>query len=122
MSQTRLATVGLATLGILAALPPAAGVAAKPVVKTVRVQDEDFAPTKVTIKHGSEVKWAWSSQNFAGHNVTLLKGPKGIKKARFTSVTRTRGFKFERIFTTPGTYQFVCTIHPWMNMTVVVKR
>ena len=31
--------------------------------------------------------------------------------------------EFEKTFTTPGTYKFICTIHPTqMHMTIVVKK
>lgn len=125
MTRLRLGTLGFATIGILAASLPTAGIAnkPKPVVKTARVGDDYFTPYKITIKHGSQVKWVWSSKNFEAHNVTLTAGPRGIKKSRFTSATGARGIKFDRAFTTPGTYHFTCTLHPdLMNMIVVVKR
>jgi plastocyanin len=122
MTQTRLVTLGLATLGLLAASVPVGGAVASPAVKTVRVEDDQYTPAKVTIKRGSEVKWVWSSGNYGAHNVTLLKAPKGVKKSKYSSVTRTRSFKFKRVLKTSGKYLFVCTVHPGMNMTVVVKH
>jgi plastocyanin len=123
MSRQRLSVLGFATLGILAASLPAAALASKPVVKTAHVGDDYFTPYTITIKHGSGVKWVWSWRNFEPHNVTLTSGPKGIKKSKFTSKTARHGIKFDRFFTTPGTYDFICTLHPdSMSMIVVVKR
>jgi plastocyanin len=46
-----------------------------------------------------------------------------VKHGKFTSTNAVRQFHFKKTFLTPGTYHFVCTIHPGtMNLTVVVKR
>ena len=82
-----------------------------------------FAPGKMTIKVGDEVEFLWSKHNYDSHNVTLLKGPKGVKNSKFTSVTGTEGLRFERKFTVAGTYHFYCTIHPeTMNFFLTVKK
>jgi plastocyanin len=94
----------------------------KPVVKKVKVADDFYSPTKLTITKGSAVNWVWSPQNFESHNVTLIKGPKGVKHSKFTSIDGTTGLHFKRTFATPGTYHFECTIHPSMNIAVIVKR
>jgi plastocyanin len=95
---------------------------AKVVVKKVQVADF-FAPTKLTIKKGNQINFVWQNTNYDTHNVTLRKAPKGVKHSQFTSINAVRGIHFKRTFLTPGTYHFVCTIHPGtMNLTVVVKR
>jgi plastocyanin len=106
-------------------VPVASGSQSKPsrqVVKKVQVVDNLFAPTKLTVTKGNAVNWVWSNQNYNTHNVTLEKGPKGIKKSQYTSIDGTRGIHFKRTFTTPGTYHFECTIHPAMLITVTVKK
>jgi plastocyanin len=96
---------------------------AKVVVKKVKVADDFFAPTKLTIKKGNQVNFVWQNTNYDTHNVTLRKAPKGVSHKKFTSINAVRGIHFKRTFLTPGTYHFVCTIHPGtMNLTVVVKR
>ena len=96
---------------------------AKVVVKKVKVADDFFAPTKLAIKKGNQINFVWQNTNYDTHNVTLRKGPKGVKHSKFTSINAVRAIHFKRTFLTPGTYQFVCTIHPGtMNLTVVVKR
>jgi plastocyanin len=114
-------------LGAAIAAPAASGAGAvshkpKPVVKKVRVSDNFYSSTKVGITKGSAVNWVWSATNFNTHNVTLIKGPKGITKSKFTSISGSRGLHFKRTFTTPGAYHFECTIHTSMNITVTVKR
>jgi plastocyanin len=120
-------TVAACVLGAAIAAPVASGAGsvahqARPAVKKVQVSDNFFSPVKLAIAKGSSVNWVWSNTNFNTHNVTLIKGPKGIKKAKFTSIDGARGLHFKRTFTTPGTYHFECTIHPSMNITVTVKK
>jgi plastocyanin len=120
-------TVGVCVLGAAIAAPVASGSSTvahkpRPAVKKVQVGDNFFSPVKVAIAKGSSVHWVWSNTNFNTHNVTLIKGPKGIKKTAFTSIDGARGLHFKRTFTTPGTYHFECTIHPSMNIVVTVKR
>jgi plastocyanin len=120
-------TVAVCVAGAAIAAPVASGSSTvshkpKPVVKKVQVSDNFFTPTKVTITKGSSVNWVWSNANFNTHNVTLIKGPKGVKTGKFTSVDGARGLHFKRTFTTPGTYHFECTIHPSMNVAVTVRR
>jgi plastocyanin len=96
---------------------------ARAVVKSVSVSDDYYGPSSLTIKKGTAVGFVWNRMNYDSHNVTLIKAPKGVKRAEFTSVTGAVGLHFKRTFLTPGTYHFVCTIHPGtMNLTVIVKR
>jgi plastocyanin len=113
--------VAVALLGVAAA---AAQAPKKPPVK-VTVNDFYFAPTAVTIKKGRAVKWVWSSYNTYPHDVHLKQGPKALKnKSRFsTTTTAVTDAHFQRTFEVPGTYKFICTVHPSeMKMTVTVKK
>ena len=90
----------------------------------VKVLDDFYKPTNVKIKKNKKVTWSWgSSGTHDAHNVTLKKGPKGVKKSKFTSQTSSvEGFSFTKKFKKPGKYNFYCTIHPdVMKMTVKVK-
>lgn len=111
----------VALLGVTAA---AAQAPKKPPVK-VTVNDFYFAPTSISIKKGRAVKWIWSSYNTYPHDVHLKQGPKALKnKGRFsTTTTAVSEASFQRTFEVPGTYKFICTVHPSeMRMTVTVKR
>jgi plastocyanin len=102
---------------------PAATAAPKPA--RVTVNDFFFAPDAVTIRKGGSVKWVWSAANSSPHTVHLRSGPKNLKNkgsysTKTSAVTEAR---FQKTFETPGTYRYICTIHPTeMKMTVVVKR
>jgi plastocyanin len=93
--------------------------------KEVTVADFYFSPEKLTIKSGQSVKWVWAESNTYPHDVHLKSGPKGLKeKASYsTKTTAVTDAEFEKTFTTPGTYKYICTIHPtMMQMTLTVKK
>jgi len=126
----------LAVALIAGMLIPAAGAGAA--TKTVNVEDDFFAPVTLKVKKNDKVNWKWSSSNTNSHNVTLTKGPKGVKKGCKTkgkdayspliskcnkSGTGAIGIKFKKKMNVKGTYKFICTIHPTvMTMTVKVGK
>jgi plastocyanin len=114
--------VALAALAV-GALGVASGYGKGSKPKKVQVLDNFYKPTNVKIKKGKKVTWKWG-QVFNSHNVTLKKGPKGVKKGKFRSQTSSAaGFKFTKKFKKPGKYNFYCTIHPdIMKMLVKVKK
>jgi plastocyanin len=96
---------------------------AKPTVVTVN--DFYFGPTAVTIRKGHTVKWVWSEFNTYPHDVHLKKGPKGLKnKSSYsTHTTAVTDAVFKKKFERPGTYKYICTIHPTeMHLTVTVRK
>jgi plastocyanin len=117
---TLIACVAVSAVGV----PTALGTTKKkPVVKNVQVRDDYYTPTKVTVKKGQQVNWIWSKANFDTHTVTLIKGPKGVNKHKFSSFQASAGVHWARTFAKAGTYHFQCQIHPLtMNMTVTVKN
>jgi len=70
-----------------------------------------FAPSNFTAKVGQTVTWA--NKDGATHTVTNTPGTLFDK-------TLNSGDTFTFTFTTPGTYQYYCTLHPWMKGTIVV--
>lgn len=95
----------------------------KSVTKTVKVVDDYYSPSKLTIKVGDKVRFVWSDDNISTHNVTLVKGPKGVKRKQYSSLDGSTDFHFQRKFTVPGKYHFQCTIHPsMMNLYLTVKK
>jgi plastocyanin len=119
----RLAAVCLAAVALAGATAATAKAPPKPTVVTVN--DFFFGPDAVRIKKGSAVKWVWASTNTQPHDVHLKSGPKGLKRKGpySTKTTAVANAHFQKAFPTPGTYRFICTIHPTeMKLTVVVKR
>ena len=94
--------------------------------KTYKVDlgDNYFAPDQVDIKVNDWINWSWA--NVAGyepHNVTLAAGPKGVSRNDFGSpTTAAQSTRFKRQFSKPGTYNFVCSLHYEMTLTVKVTK
>jgi plastocyanin len=123
-ARSRPLRVALAVAVALALVGANAASARAPKTARVTVADFYFGPSSVTIRKGGTVKWVWASTNTYPHDVHLRKAPKSVKKAQFsTKTTAVTGATFQRKFTTPGVYNFICTIHPTeMHLTVVVKK
>jgi plastocyanin len=110
---------------ILCVLPATAGSAPAAKPKLVTVADFYFGPDQITIKRGGAVKWVWAAANTYPHDVHLKQGPKGLehKGSYSTKTTAVTNARFTRAFETPGTYRFICTIHPTqMKLTVTVLK
>ena len=78
---------------------------------TVAIQNFAFSPAIVTVKAGTTI--TWTNQDQDPHTVTAMSGP-------FHSPTLTTGKSFQYTFSTPGHFDYLCTIHPFMTATVVV--
>ncbi len=105
--------------------PPTKPKAPKSKPKEVTVADFYFSPEKLTLKPGQSVKWVWAESNTYPHDVHMKSGPKSLKQKATYSIktTAVTNAEFDKTFTTPGTYKFICTIHPMqMHMTIVVKK
>jgi plastocyanin len=99
----------VATTGVTAiAVPALAASSAK-----VKVADDMFVKSKLTVKKGTKVTWNWTGAQ--PHNVTVTSGP-----AKFHSKTQTKG-TFSETLKKPGTYKIVCTIHQSLGMVMTIK-
>lgn len=125
--RVRLAKAAVACVAVVALCGGSAASAQAPRQKPtiVTVNDFYFGPDAVTIKKGQAVKWVWSETNTYPHDVHLKQGPQGLKE-RSTYSTRTTAVtdaRFKKTFERPGTYRYICTIHPTlMKLTVTVKK
>lgn len=113
---------GAATLTLIAGLamwagthtPIAASAIAPPPAggSEIEISNFSFAPSTVTVPIGTQV--TWTNKDEIGHNVVST--DKSIK-----SKVLDTNEKFTFTFTKPGTYSYVCTLHPRMKGTVVVQ-
>jgi copper-containing nitrite reductase len=96
---------------------------------TVGMTEMAFTPVKIVIKAGQKVTWKNSSQ--AIHNV-VDDDAKAVNKSDVSLPNSVRPFHseflqpgqvFTRVFTVPGVYRYVCTLHEGNGMkgTVIVK-
>jgi plastocyanin len=90
--------------------PPAAAGAAG--ADAVTIRDFSFTPADLTVSVGDTVTWT-NDDDFA-HTVTSRDG-------LFDSGDLAGGQTFQFTFTEPGTYPYVCNIHPNMTATVTVE-
>jgi plastocyanin len=103
--------LGAAFLGAALA---AAGLA--PVVAagdtTVKIDNYVFGPADLTVKAGTTVTWI--NDDDIPHTVVAT------GKA-FRSKALDTDDKFSFTFTTPGSYEYFCSLHPYMKATVKVE-
>ena len=78
----------------------------------VEIDNFAFSPARVTVKAGTTV--AWLNADDTPH--TLASSSKLFK----SKVLDTDG-SFSFTFTTPGMYEYFCSLHPYMTGTVVVE-
>jgi len=78
---------------------------------TVSISNFAFAPASVTVRAGATVTWL--NRDEEPHTVTA-------QDKAFGSATLNTGQSYSHRFTTPGTYPYLCTIHPFMTAVVVV--
>jgi plastocyanin len=91
----------------------AAAQAAPVATDHVAISGFAFGPSTVTVKVGTTV--TWTQQDEDQHTVTANDGS-------FTSAPLVTGATYTHTFTAPGTYQYHCSIHPFMHGTVVVTN
>jgi plastocyanin len=78
----------------------------------VSIRDFSFAPLSMTVPVGTTVTW----KNLDGEPHTIRAVDATFRSAPLDQNDRF-AFKFDR----PGTYRYVCSIHPQMMGTIVVK-
>jgi plastocyanin len=90
------------------------------VKKTVRIHDNYYTPTKLSVRRNTTIVWKWPTTTGDTHDVNLGKRPKGVKK--FHSQLVATDYTFRRKLVKPGLYHIYCSIHANMKMTIRVKR
>ncbi|UGT53557.1 cupredoxin domain-containing protein [Nocardia asteroides] len=86
----------------------------KPTNLTVEVSDMKYSPADATIKVGQTVTWKFSDK--APHNVQGI----GDKAMGINSPIIDKG-EWSYTFTQPGTYRYLCSLHPDMRGTITVE-
>lgn len=79
---------------------------------TLKIANFAFMPKSVTVKAGTAV--TWTNQDDETHTVTSI-------TKDFKSKPLSAGDGFTYTFTTPGTYKYFCSLHPFMTGTIVVE-
>jgi plastocyanin len=79
---------------------------------TVKIENFTFAPQNLTVKIGTTV--TWDNEDDIPHTIAS-------STKLFRSNALDTGDKFSFTFTTPGAYQYFCSLHPHMIGTIVVE-
>jgi amicyanin len=80
---------------------------------SVNIINLAFDPTPLTVTVGTTV--TWTNNDSVEHTVTSTSGP-----ASFDSGRMMKGDTFSFTFDQAGTYDYFCTIHPFMRAQVIV--
>jgi plastocyanin len=78
----------------------------------LEVENYSFLPKSVAVKAGTTV--TWTNEDNTPHTVAS-----STKLFKSKALDTTDSFSYT--FTTPGVYQYFCSLHPFMTGTVVVE-
>jgi plastocyanin len=98
---------GLVLLAALRFLPAAMAEEAM-----VKIDNFTFDPPRLTVKAGTTV--TWYNEDDIPHTVAA-------SGKQFRSKTLDTDGKFSFTFTTPGSYEYFCSLHPHMTGAIVVE-
>ena len=89
---------------------PTAQPQAQAEANTIAISNFAFVPATLTIKQGTKV--AWTNNDSTPHT---------IKSSMFNSTNLNQGDTFGFTFTTKGTFDYSCGIHPSMTGKIIVE-
>lgn len=72
-----------------------------------------YSPNPLAIAEGDSV--TWTNTDSVGHDITITSGP-----VTFQSPLLAKGQSWSYTFTSAGTYNYICSVHPDMKATVTV--
>jgi amicyanin len=78
---------------------------------SVKIDNFKFGPRTLTVTAGTKV--TWTNDDSVAHSVNFSSG-------KINSKTLDQHAKFSHTFSAPGTYKYICAIHPFMHGTIVV--
>jgi len=101
--------LAVATLAVVGSFPTASIQAAG---TEVQIDQFTFAPQQITVRVGTTVTWI--NDDDVPHTVAS-------SSKLFKSKTLDTRDRFSFTFTTPGSYEYFCSLHPHMTGAVVVE-
>ena len=93
-------------------LPVSAQNAAQDAPGAVGIDNFTFNPQKLTVKAGTTV--TWTNKDDIPHAIAAV-------NKQFKSKALDTGDAYSFTFTTPGSYEYFCSLHPHMTGTIVVE-
>ncbi len=98
---------------LAAPVPATPAASAAPGTARVVISDNSFDPKVIRVAAGAEV--IWTNRGVAKHTATFTGG--GVSSPLLST-----GQSWSRTFAQPGTYGYICALHPDMTGTVVVTE
>ncbi len=100
---------------------------ASPTVNTVDTVGASFSPTTISIKKGSTITFVDDADNGALHILVIGQNAQQVNEPGAPDLGGASGIRIDigNTWTTPpwtiaGTFHVACTVHPAMNLTVIV--
>jgi plastocyanin len=84
---------------------------------SVKVKDFSFTPAGLNIDIGDTVTWSFTG---GGHNTKSLSGQPDSWKSTPDGSPNPVGTAYPHRFDTPGRYQYICGLHPFMKGVITV--
>jgi len=110
--RTLAAAAGAALLAV------ATGAVAQQVAATgsaeISIENFSFSPTTLTVAPGTAVTWVNNDEE--PHNIVSADQPRAFRSQAIDGDE-----KYTFVFDKPGTYRYICSVHPHMHGTVIVK-
>ena len=99
--------------GMMGGYPTTSAQQGTPVTGVTKVTIQNFAyqPANIQVRVGTTI--TWTNQDNVPHSITFKNGMKDSGLLAYRQ-------SFSYTFNTPGTYQYYCTVHPYMVGTVTV--
>jgi plastocyanin len=99
----------------------------KPATSTINIasgtgsnQSLNFNPSSITVVIGKNNTIQFTNSDSTTHTVTFTSAPSGVSLSSISDSGISAGTSFTITLTTPGTYQYHCSIHSWMSGTITV--
>jgi plastocyanin len=112
MTRRRLFAAATLQVAILAGVAIVPAISARAADAMVKIDNFTFAPQRVTVKIGTTV--TWDNADDIPHTIAS-------STKLFRSKVLDTGGTFSFTFTTPGAYEYFCSLHPHMTGTIVVE-
>ena len=104
----------LATAVSLGALVDRSSLATAATRSQIAIANYAFSPATITVAPGTTVVWV--NRDGDAHTVTSSAGPQS-----FHSPGLEKGDTFSFTFRKAGSYQYFCSVHPFMHGTIIVR-
>jgi len=105
-SRMNVVVAGVAAFLLLAAVP-----AARAEDAAIKIGNFTFGPQELKVKSGTTV--TWTNEDDIPHMV--------VSPNNYRSKVLDTDATYSFTFTTPGTYKYLCSLHPHMTGTIVVE-